>query len=182
MNNTAKNLPLLIFVLLTLSSCGPQLSPFTQSLYEQNDWSSRELKNIQFYLSDKIVLRRQNVAGNSRIEDGKIRVKQGRNVEEIVIPKGTPGVLTYLPREDRFAISFEDGRSNRTLVFGPDSRSGSRYVLKVAKWNNGKGIVRYNDKNYFIYRSDALASLLVDLKKVRRTSVKTRVAGGNKVD
>lgn len=172
---------IMLFALILLSSCGPQLSPFTQSLYEQNAWSSDELKRIQFYLSDRVVLRRQKTRGNSNIEDGKIRMKSGRNIEEIIIPKGTPGVLTYLPRENRFAVSFEDGRSGRSLIFGPDSRGGNRYVLKVAKWEGERGFIRYDDKNYFIYRSDALTTLMVDLKKVRQTSVRSRVAGGKKL-
>lgn len=181
MKKIIKLIPPLFSLLFLLSSCSPQLSPFTQKLYEENKWSSEELKQIQFYLSNAVVLRRQYTDGDAKIQDGKIRVKNDREIEEIVIPKGTPGILTYMPRENRFAVSFEEGKSNRTLVFGPDSRGGNRYVLKVAKWDNNRGIINYDDKNYFVYRSDALANLLVDLKKVRKTSVKTRVAKGNEI-
>lgn len=167
--------------LLLFTACGPQLSPFTQSLYEQNNWSDTELKRIQFYLSEAVTLRRQKTDADSRIEGGKIRMQQGREIEEIIIPRGTPGVLSYLPREDRFAISFEEGKSNRTLVFGPDSRNNNRYVLKVIKWNDQRGLVRYDDENFYIHRSDAVAALMVDLKKIRRTQVKKEVAKGNRL-
>ena len=56
-------------------------------------------------------------------------------------------------------------------MFGPDSRRGNRYILKVAKWEGGKGIIRYDNKGYYIHRSDAIAALLVDLRKVKRTTV-----------
>ncbi len=164
-----------------LSACSPRLSPFTQSLYEENKWEERELKRIQFYLSESVTLRRQLTAANSRIEGGKITAKQGRNIEEIIIPKGTPGLLTYLPRQDRFAVSFEDNAKDRTLVFGPDSRNGNRYILKVAKWDGNRGLVVYDDQNFYINRSDAPAILLVDLKKIRKTQVKKRVAKGNQL-
>jgi len=181
MKSIAKLLPLVVLCIFLLSACSPRLSPFTQKLYEENNWSSAQLKRIQFYLSDGVILRRQRTGADSKISGGKIRMEQGREIEEIIIPKGTPGVLSYIPRENRFAISFEEGKSNRTLIFGPDSRGNNRYVLKVVKWKDARGIIRYDDKNYYIYKSDALALLMVDLKKIRKTQVKKRVAKGNEL-
>jgi hypothetical protein len=181
MKSMTKILPLAILCLFLLSACSPRLSPFTQKLYEENNWNQDQLKRIQFYLSDAVTLRRQRTEADAHINDGKVRMEQGRKVEEILIPKGTPGVLSYIPRENRFAISFEEGKSNRTLIFGPDSRGNNRYVLKVVKWKDEKGIIQYDDKNYYIYKSDALALLMIDLKKVRKTQVKTRVAKGNEI-
>jgi hypothetical protein len=181
MKSITKIFPLAILCLFLLSACSPRLSPFTQKLYEENKWNQDQLKRIQFYLSDGVTLRRQKTEADSRISGGKIRMEKGREIEEIIIPKGTPGVLSYIPRENRFAVSFEEGKSNRTLIFGPDSRGNNRYVLKVVKWTDSRGIIRYDDKNYYIYKSDALALLLVDLKKIRKTQVKTRVAKGNEL-
>ncbi|MGK0364088.1 MAG: hypothetical protein ACI85O_001142 [Saprospiraceae bacterium] len=181
MKSMTKIFPLVVFCIFLLSACSPRLSPFTQKLYKENNWNPDQLKRIQFYLSDGVTLRRQRTDADSRISGGKIRMEQGREIEEIIIPKGTPGVLSYIPKENRFAISFEEGKSNRTLIFGPDSRGNNRYVLKVVKWKDTKGIIRYDDKNYYIYKSDALALLMVDLKKIRKTQVKKRVAKGNEI-
>ena len=126
MKSMTKIFPLAILCLLLLSACSPRLSPFTQKLYEDNKWDQDQLKRIQFYLSDAVTLRRQKTDADSRINDGKIRMEEGRNIEEILIPRGTPGVLSYIPRENRFAISFEEGKSDRTLIFGPDSRGNNR--------------------------------------------------------
>ena len=46
-----------MFVLM-MASCSPNLSTFNQKLYEENQWSEEELKKIQFYLSDDIILTR----------------------------------------------------------------------------------------------------------------------------
>ena len=44
------------FLLTGLVACSPQLTPFSQDLYDRYRWTDEELKNIQFYLSDDIVL------------------------------------------------------------------------------------------------------------------------------
>lgn len=166
-----------------LTSCSPQLSPFTQKLYESNQWSEEELKQIQFYLSEDVVLRKQVSAGDSRIESGDIKIVSGSKVEEIVIRQGTPGVLAFMPKEKRFAVSFEGGEDEgRYLMFGPNPKKGNRYVLLASEWKRRGGEVSYNGQKYYTTSASAYASLLVNLKKVRRVSVKSRTARGRKVD
>ena len=106
--NALKKIFFFALVLIGLSSCGPTLTPFTQRLYQENDWSEPELKRIQFYLSDNIVLRRQVSGGSSEIIRGEIKIVDGQKVEEIFFRKGTPGVLLFKPKEKRFAVSFEE--------------------------------------------------------------------------
>lgn len=168
-------------ILFVFSACSPNLSPFTQQLYDNNNWDESELKQIQFYLSDDIVLRREAKAGNSRIEGGEIKMVDGRRVEEIVIKKKTPGVLIFMPKTKRFAVSFE-ASDNRYLVFGPNPKAGNRYVLLASDWQRRKGKVTYDDKTWWTPSASAYASLLVDLKKVRKVSVKSRTVKGRKVE
>lgn len=162
-----------------LSSCSPTLSPFTQRLYEENDWSESELKRVQFYLSKDIVLRREASRASSRIEEGTIKIRDGQKVEEVVIRSGTPGVLVFMPKENRFAISFED--DNKFLMFGPNPKAGDRYVLLASDWNNRQGKVSYGDGKYWVDANNGIASLMVDLKRVRNTSVKSRTVDGRKI-
>lgn len=164
-----------------LSSCGPTLSPFTQRLYDEQDWSDPELKRIQFYLSDDILMRRQIGQDKSEIISGEIKIVDGRQVEEIRIPARTPGVLLFLPKENRFAISFEEGGEDRYLVFGPNPKVGGRYVLLASEWNRRQGRVTYDGKKFVVDNSSAFSALMVDLKKIRKTSIKSRTAGGRKV-
>lgn len=168
--------------LLAFSACGPTLSPFTEQLYEQNRWSEKELKRIQFYLSENIVMRRELSGSKSEIVSGEIKMVDGRQVEEVVIRKGTPGVLLFLPDKDRFAISFEEGGGERFLVFGPNSKVNGRFVLLASEWKQRTGMVTYEGKKWRVDNTSAYASLLVDLKKVNRVTVDSRTAGGRKVD
>lgn len=172
---------LLAICIIGLSSCSSRLSPFTQTLYEDNNWSDSELKRIQFYLSDDIVLWRELSNSSSEIVSGEIKMVDGQKVEEIVIPKGTPGVMTNQPKENLFAISFEEG-GDRFLMFGPNPKMGNRYMLRFKKKQRNRVYkVTYEDRLYNMRSTDALATLLVDLRKINNVSVKSRRASGRTI-
>lgn len=171
-----------LLALFTLSACSPTLTSFTQRLYDEYNWSESELKRIQFYVSDDIVLHRELSGGKSEIISGEIKVVDGREVEEVVIRRKTPGVLLFLPKENRFAISFEADGDDRFLVFGPNPKAGNRYSLLASEWRRRGGTVTYEGRKFQVNSSSAYASLMVDLKKVRKISVKSRTVRGRKVD
>ncbi len=176
-----KTIALLGIVLMGVTSCSPRLTPFTQELYYQNNWSEHELKKIQFYLSRDIVLYRNVTEGSSTIESGKIRMVKGQKVEELVIPSGTPGVMVFSPKDDRFAISFEDNNDERYLIFGPNPKIDNKYTLRAKEWKRRQGTVRYEGREYITDRESAYAALMVDLRKIKKTQVKRRVADGRKL-
>ena len=89
---------LAILALIILSSCSSRLTPFTQDLYEENGWTDSDLKKIQFYLSEDIILRRVVTKGSSSITSGKIKIVNGQKIEETKIRKGTPGVFLVSPK------------------------------------------------------------------------------------
>lgn len=169
-----------IFALL-ISACSPQLSPFTQDLYKEVGWSESELKQIQFYLSGPIVLQRTLSGGESTITEGKIKLVNGRKVEEVVIPGGTPGVVLFTPKSDRFAVSFEDEGQDLYLMFGPNPNIGNKYALLAKEWHKKVGKVSYNGKEYDVDAASAYSTLMVDLRKIRETEYQTRRAEGRKV-
>jgi len=163
-----------------LFNCSPRLSPFTQDLQEENAWTERDLSKIQFYLSRDITLYRDFNSGESKIEDGKVRMVNGRKVEEIVISKGTPGVLVSNPQSDRIAVSFEDDDS-RFLMFGANPKAGDRYVLLAKEWKRSGGTITYDGRSYFTDKNSAYSALMIDLKKIKKTKVSSRTAKGRKI-
>lgn len=169
------------FALFFLASCSNQLSYFTKDVYEDYRWEEDDLKKIQFYLSRDIRLRRNFEGGSAEVVDGKIIVENGRQVEEVVIPKGTPGVFIFSPKKDRFAVSFEDS-DDRYLVFGPNPKFNDRYVLLASEWNRNNGIVTYAGKKWRVSTEEAYAALLVDLRKLDKITVNKHVAKGRRVD
>ncbi len=174
-----KNIGLLFITAILLSSCSPKLTPFTQRMYDDFSWSDSELKQIQFYLSDDIVLRREKGSDDSRIDDGKIRVKDGRQVDEIVFKKGTPGVVVFTPKDNRFAVSFDN--SDNYLIFGPSKKNGGRYSLRAKDWERRYGIITYNGANYYTEVNSAFTTLMVDIKKANKVDYNSEKVSGRRV-
>ena len=163
-----------------LISCGPTYKPFTSDLQYSYDWTEDDLKKIQFYLSEDIVLRRYLGKGETVIQGGKIKIEEGRRVEEIVIAEGTPGVLAFMPKQDRMAVSFERGK-DRFLMFGPHPKWDGRYMLLGSDWNRREGEVTYQGKKYKTTSHSAYAGLLVDLDKVRKVTLNRRKVEGRRI-
>ena len=172
----------LFLVLITAASCGPNLRPFTQNLYDQYQWSDNELERIQFYLSDDVVLTRQLTGGSSEIISGEIKIIDGRKVEQVVIRRGTPGVLLFKPKQNRFAIGFESNADERYLIFGPNPKAGDRYSLLASDWNRRDGTVTYDGRKWSVNSGSAFSSLMVDLKKINKVENSSRTAGGRRVN
>ena len=168
--------------LFLLSSCSPRLSDYTNRLQKSNDWSEDELRQIQFYLSSDIVLKRQIKEGSSEIVNGKIKMENGRQIEEILIPRKTPGVFLFSPKTERCAVAFEGNSESRFLMFGPNPKAGNRYVLLASDWDKRRGKVTYDGKIYYVDSQSAFAGLQVDLRRIRKTKVSSRVAKGRKID
>ncbi|MGB0884863.1 MAG: hypothetical protein ACPGVH_02170 [Chitinophagales bacterium] len=175
-----KNLILVFLSVILLSAC-KTLVPFTQDLKNDNGWKEAELKQIQFYASNSIVLHRQLSQSETAIESGKIKIRNGKKVEEIIIKKGTPGVLTSMPDGKRMAISFEIDDSHY-LTFGPYSNKGDRYYLMLKEFKkNQYAKVTYVDKAFYIAPESLNAFLQIDIKKILKEDRKQRVAGGRKI-
>lgn len=171
----------LLMVVIVCSSCSKNLTYFTESLYEDNQWSESELKRIQFYVSQDIQLYRTASSGDSRIQDGKIQQKKEKKVDEILISKGTPGTLIFMRESDKYAISFD--ASGDYLIFAPSKKTRGRFTLRAKKWRDrGQGgVITYGEKEYQTSTESAYAALMVDLRKARRSVVKREKASGRKI-
>lgn len=173
---------LLFSALVVTQSCSPKLSPFTRKLYENAAFSDENLKQIQFYLSDDLVLTRDIEAdGNAEVLGGKIRMENGRKIETIRFNRGTPGVFLFRPDADHFAIAFEEGDDSRYLVFGPNPKMDGRYVLLASEWKNRTGKVTYAAQKFRTDGDAAFTTLLVNLKRVRKFEVENHTAKGRKI-
>lgn len=174
---------LLLFAVLimTLASCSPRLTPFTASLRNEYQWTDDDLKKIQFYLSEEVVLWREVRDGDAKIKDGAIKVRDGKKVEEIRFPKRTPCVYLFEPKSNRFAMGFESGEG-KYLMFGPSKRRGSDFVLLAADWKKDIGKISYDNKIFFTTDDSAYSRLLVDLRAAQKLTVKRKTVEGRTID
>jgi hypothetical protein len=169
-------------ITIAFSSCAPDLRPFTSNMLKEGGWGDNELKKIQFYLSEDLVIQRQLTEGTSEITSGKIKIVRGEKLEEIRIPRGTPGVFLFKAKENNFAVSFDATSDKRFLMFGPNPKQSGRYVLLASEWQSRQGKVQYDNKSYYTTDGSALANLLVDFRKISQREVQTEVARGRKVN
>ena len=170
-----------VAAVISMASCSLPYTYFTKSLYEQEHWSQEDIMRIQFYVSDDILLTRSLGAGETVISEGKIRIKNGERFEQVLIKSGTPGVLVLMPRDDRFAISFEEKDNEAYLMFGPNPKYDDRFALLAQEWENDYGLVHYRDKVYTVDAGSAFSSLMVDLRKEGETKYDTHNAPGRTI-
>lgn len=164
-----------------VSSCAPKLHPFTQEIYDRYTWNENDLRKIQFYLSKEVTLKRSMSKGESIISNGKIEDTRSRIVDQVVIPAKTPGTLVYFPKHNRFGISF-DKDVEAFLMFGPNPKSGGKYVLLAKSWKDRTGKITYGETTYTADLGASFAHLLVNIKKAHKVGVKQEVAGGRKIE
>jgi len=86
--------------------------PFTAQLREQWKFTDDEIKSLQFYVHDTVLLSREATEGN-RVARGKLVASSGRY--EIELPAGTPGVAVRV-EPNRLWLCFETDCS-ATLMF-----------------------------------------------------------------
>ena len=80
-----------------MTSCSNKLYPFTDNVYDELGSSSSALSKVQFYLSSDIVLYRDFGGKSTSVENGSIKIVDGRKIEEVIFRKGTPGVFVFSP-------------------------------------------------------------------------------------
>lgn len=172
---------LAIVVALTLVACSTQLRSLTKSIYVNSGLTEQKLRNLQFYLSDEVTLYRQSKSKESAIENGSIRIVKGKQIEEIVFPKGTPGLFVNSLDKDKLAISFDENQK-AILVFGPHPKYSDKYVVLAKDWQNGIGKVNYGGGKFNISAQSATAGLLLDIKHLDQSSRSRTTVGGNRLE
>jgi hypothetical protein len=107
---------------LLVTGCGPRLVPFTHEIRLQQNLSRGDMKNLQYYVSHRIILRRELESGGSQVTGShKLLVVSGKTIEEVVIEEHTPGIAVAID-DSSIAVSFEPGSS---ITFAVGSEPGA---------------------------------------------------------
>ncbi|MDG2448630.1 MAG: hypothetical protein P8M34_03300 [Saprospiraceae bacterium] len=166
--------------LIISTSCNNSLKYFSQEMHSEFQWDNNEIKKIQFYLSEDIFLWRKLKEEDTRIKNGKIRIVDDSEVEEIVISKNTPGVVIFIPKKNKLAVSFDED-DDLFLMFGPNPKRGDKYVLLAKDWDRRIGKVTYGGQVYNTLSESAFAGLLVDIKEAKNVKYNSKKATGRRV-
>jgi len=170
---------LITVISVILSSCSPEMVPFTTDIEHETGLNKEQLQNVQFYVSGPIILYRELNNNITQVTRGEIKMTNDKQVEQIVIPPNTPGVVVT-GNAERLGVSFEKG-SDRYLVFGKNPRQSNAYTLLAKNWKNNEGIVDYDGQEFKINTASASTYLVVDMKRFKDLKVSSRTAKGRAV-
>ncbi len=165
----------ILILSLLFASCATKV-PFTSDIQNEYKFSEERLKKVQFYTSDEIVLIKTKQDGDVAILDGKLLIRNEKNVEKVVIKKNTPCVLEQVVESNKFLFSFEYGK-DRVLLFG--NNSTGYYSLMSKEWKNKVGSVDYANKTYITNNGNVF--LKIKVKKLNQLKGKQRTIKGRKI-
>lgn len=169
----------LIVLVVAIASCSTtRYRSLTRELITTAGWGENDLKKLQFYVSDDIVLRRKVTDAKAKIVSGKIVSKDGAKYEEIIIRSGTPGTMLFSPDNERIAVSFDKTDSKSYLMFGSSDKRDGAFVLLATDWNKNGGTVTYGGKEFQTGASSAYVTLLIQTENEGNTEFKRRTAPG----
>lgn len=155
---------------------------------QQIEKAGVDIKQVQFYNSEEIILARQIKKEEINVAEGKVRIENGKHIEEIIIPANTPGVCE-LNNEKTLKVSFDAG-DGKTIPFLVEKRgevvsSGSYFKIGAKKWvrtSRGRkvGKLDYEGEIYNIVRGSD-SKLMIDKSVLNRVKRDTHVAKGRKL-
>ncbi len=167
---------------------------FTGDLRSKIEAQGLDLKKIQYYNSQSIVLRRVLSTSDTKVAGGEVRLQNGLMVEEIQIKKNTPGVCDSLFKNGMF-VRFENEKG-RFLLF---TQGGyGEYEMKADRWDAqtlgtqtsagyaqflelNKGEVIYEGKKYFTNTTISRPKLKIKKTESSKFAKNSRKASGVKV-
>tara|TARA_R110002072_G_scaffold281866_1_gene444544 strand:+ start:428 stop:979 length:552 start_codon:yes stop_codon:yes gene_type:complete len=179
---------LLFSAIAFLSSCSINRIYLTVETKLQIEKAGLDIKQLQFYNSEEIVLARQLSKGELKVAEGKVRIENGKSIEEIIIPANTPGVCE-LNDEKTLKVSFDkgDGKSIPFLVErkGDMVTTESYFKIGAKKWirtSKGQqvGKVDYQGQVYNLV-GGANSRLMIDKSVLNKVDRNTHVAKGRKL-
>jgi hypothetical protein len=158
--------------------------PFTSQLKQRLERDSIDIRKVQFYVDQKLILSRYLDDEKAQVTSGKVRLENGKYINEVIIPPFTPGVCEEI-QNGNLMISFEKGSSDMGFGLG-SGYTASTYVLYGYDWRNGTAVVNFDNKKFRVRCATctdvAMTRLLIKKNVVDKVEKKTHVLSGNKVD
>ncbi|MBX2906724.1 MAG: hypothetical protein KF744_11840 [Taibaiella sp.] len=119
--------------------------PFTKALKYRLDQDRADLRKIQFYIDQPLVLRYTTPGtGGSSVKNGMVSYGDLQKVTEHTIPAYTPGVCEKV-KGDSLYISFDAPQNS--FVFAA-LYANEHFTLQGTNWYNGVADVTYENKTY----------------------------------
>ena len=165
-------------------TAGDRYVPFTRELKLRLERDNVDLKQVQFYIDQKVVMARNLGSEKVEVTSGVVKFNNGEYINEVIVPSFTPGVCESSANE-KLMISFEKG--NNDLAFGLGSGySADSYVLYGNDWKNGSAVISFDNNKFRAHCATcqdlAMVRLVVRKSEIDKVERKTRVVQGRTVE
>ncbi|MFN8398087.1 MAG: hypothetical protein U0176_25950 [Bacteroidia bacterium] len=164
-------------LVLIFTSCKPK-NVFLETNRVQLDTSGVALKQVQFYNDKAIILRRKAQTDGEVSESGGRMIEvDGEAVQEILIKKGTPGVITG-EQNGKYLVRFERG-DGKVIRFYKNSKGA--FQIDADKWVNRKGLITYAGLDFIIEEESNDCLLMFRENKRFSSTSEMKTAKGLKI-
>lgn len=117
---------------------------FTKSLKDRLDHDHIDITKVQFYIDQKLTLRRVMGSEKGTVKSGIIIFDNGQYINEIVIPAYTPGICERISG-DALKVSFD--APGKTIEFAA-LYNNNNFILVGSNWHNGTVDINYDNNTY----------------------------------
>lgn len=153
------------FILLLLSfpllfSCSSKVA-VNQQLYNKLNSQSVDLKKVQFYTHGRVFLEREVSDEGMVALHGKVRMRNGKQIERIVFKHRTKGILEKAEGDILF-LRFEKGE-NKVLRF--KLNPSGYFMLEHDGEENGIRYIKYGHKTFAMDVLEDNRNIFVQIKR-----------------
>jgi hypothetical protein len=140
MRKNALILVVVVYCVSTLVSCASLFTP--ELRYALGDV---QIHQVQYYVNETIILTREVPKGEKPVTaSGTVLFSDGKYIEKIVIPKGTPGeLIKYGP------LTFDDGTTAECL--GICFEASENDINEILYFKPGRPGASWKDGYYLVY-------------------------------
>ncbi len=172
-----------LFALVSSSGCTRRVF-FSQSVRDGLELGAGDAtaeNALQYFSSHRIVLEREAKSRDEQVAGGRIIVRRGRYIEQVVIRRGTPGIAVDWG-EDWVAVSFEEGTS---IIFEAQPEGGGSnsqiYRLRSTTGPMGNPVVDFEGRGWVVASSLFGATLQVKRNAAGKRKKRRRVLQGRRL-
>lgn len=156
--------------------------PFTRDLYNRLREANQDIRKLQFFVDQTLILSRGTSQDKLFIDQGKLVNQSGMNENKIELPALTPGIIELI-EPDGMRISFESANNN--IKFINNKYSPEFFIFSGSNWENGTAEINYKGTTYrascATCSSVADAKLVVRQKDVMAGDTKSYIIGGRTI-
>src|SRR5258706_1802411 len=111
----AASLASMFFLFSCSSSRKANFVPFTRDLKQRLERDNIDLRQVQFYVDQKLILYRNLGDQKLEVHSGVVKMENGKVINEVIVPAFTPGICDTI-QSDKLMVSFEKGNNDLALA------------------------------------------------------------------